>query len=184
MPLGASAGGHVLAAAGERRRSASGARGINTNGASKLTEILQNRQQFTKLAHFFIEKSSPLHGSQVDDAQPRSALHSHSLLNKAYRNAKSSFVNRQSPAVLCLGEVLIDLVPEPSGSPLDQARTLRIAPGGAPANVAVALTRLGTGAGFIGKVGDDPLGRLLQKTLAENQVDRLIYVALSSAANP
>jgi fructokinase len=37
--------------------------------------------------------------------------------------------------------------------------------------VAVALTRLGAGAGFIGKVGDDPLGRLLQKTLAANQVD-------------
>ena len=86
-------------------------------------------------------------------------------------NRQSSIENRQFPQVLCLGELLIDLVPEPSGSPLDQARTLRIAPGGAPANVAVALSRLGAGAGFIGKVGDDPLGRLLQKTLAENQVD-------------
>lgn len=86
-------------------------------------------------------------------------------------NRQSTIDNRQSPEVLCLGELLIDLVPEPSGSPLGQAQTLRIAPGGAPANVAVALTRLGTGAGFIGKVGDDPLGRLLQKTLAENKVD-------------
>ena len=86
-------------------------------------------------------------------------------------NRQSAIGNRQSPEVLCLGELLIDLVPEPSGCALGEARNLRIAPGGAPANVAVALTRLGAGAGFIGKVGDDPLGRLLQKTLRENQVD-------------
>jgi len=86
-------------------------------------------------------------------------------------NRQSPIDNRQSPEVLCLGELLLDLVPEPSGCALGEARNLRIAPGGAPANVAVALTRLGAGAGFIGKVGDDPLGRLLQKTLRENHVD-------------
>src|SRR5258706_13488792 len=86
-------------------------------------------------------------------------------------NGPSSIEKGQFPQVLCLGELLIDLVPEPSGSPLDQARVLRIAPGGAPANVAVALTRLGSAAGFIGKAGDDPLGRLLKKTLAANHVD-------------
>jgi fructokinase len=86
-------------------------------------------------------------------------------------NRHSTIVNRQSPQVLCLGELLIDLVPEPSGASLGQAQTLRIAPGGAPANVAVALSRLGIRTGFIGKVGNDPLGRLLQKTLTENQVD-------------
>ena len=86
-------------------------------------------------------------------------------------NRQSSIGNRQSPEVLCLGELLIDLVPQPFGSPLDQAQSLRIAPGGAPANVAVALTRLSVTAGFIGKVGDDPLGRLLHKTLLENRID-------------
>jgi fructokinase len=86
-------------------------------------------------------------------------------------NRQSAIGNRQFPEILCLGELLIDMVPEPSGSPLDQARTLRIAPGGAPANVAVALTRLGAASGFIGKVGNDPLGRLLKKTLAKNRVD-------------
>jgi sugar/nucleoside kinase (ribokinase family) len=87
------------------------------------------------------------------------------------RSPQSTVVNRQSLEILCLGELLIDLVPEPSGAALGQAQKLRIAPGGAPANVAVALTRLGIQTGFIGKVGDDPLGRLLQKTLRENRVD-------------
>jgi len=86
-------------------------------------------------------------------------------------NRQPSIGNRQLPEVLCLGELLIDLVPEPSGSPLTHARRLKIAPGGAPANVAVALRRLGASVGFIGKVGDDSLGRLLQKTLAHNRVD-------------
>src|SRR5262245_35581139 len=86
-------------------------------------------------------------------------------------NRQLTIGNRHSPEVLCLGELLVDLVPEPSGSALDQARSLRVAPGGAPANVAVALSRLGVRTGFIGKVGDDPLGRLLRKTLAENHID-------------
>ncbi|MCI0420594.1 MAG: carbohydrate kinase [Acidobacteria bacterium] len=88
-----------------------------------------------------------------------------------HRIPRSALQNPPSPDFLCLGEILIDLVPEPSGSSLDRAQMLRIAPGGAPANVAVALQRLGARAGFIGKAGDDPLGRLLKKTLGENHVD-------------
>lgn len=78
---------------------------------------------------------------------------------------------RQPLEVLCLGELLVDLVPQPAGLPLDRARALRIAPGGAPANVSVALTRLGVRSGFVGQVGNDPLGRLLRQTLERNQVD-------------
>ena len=45
------------------------------------------------------------------------------------------------------------------------------APGGAPANVAVGLARLGLDAGFLGKVGDDPFGRYLAGVLETNRVD-------------
>lgn len=43
--------------------------------------------------------------------------------------------------------------------------------GGAPANVAVGVARLGGQAGFIGRVGNDPLGKFLQKTLQAENVD-------------
>ena len=43
-------------------------------------------------------------------------------------------------------------------------------PGGAPANVAIALSRLGKSAAFCGKVGDDDFGCFLQETLEENGV--------------
>ncbi|TYS88952.1 aminoimidazole riboside kinase [Rossellomorea aquimaris] len=64
--------------------------------------------------------------------------------------------------IISLGEALIDFIP------LDeQNTTYQKSPGGAPANVAVGLARLGARSTFVGKVGDDVLGRFLQETLQE-----------------
>lgn len=41
----------------------------------------------------------------------------------------------------------------------------------APANVAVGIARLGGTSGFIGRVGDDPFGALMQRTLLTEGVD-------------
>ena len=72
--------------------------------------------------------------------------------------------------VLCLGEALIDMVPTRSGVGLAETETFLKAAGGAPANVAVGLVRLGVSSGFIGCVGDDPFGRFLADTLAREGV--------------
>jgi fructokinase len=62
--------------------------------------------------------------------------------------------------VLCLGEALIDFIP------LDQQNlTYQKAPGGAPANVAVGIAKLGGASTFLGKVGNDVLGHFLKETL-------------------
>ena len=73
--------------------------------------------------------------------------------------------------VLCLGEALIDMVPTRTGVGLAEAETFVKAAGGAPANVAVGLARLGASAGFIGCVGDDAFGRFLASTLALEGVE-------------
>jgi fructokinase len=75
------------------------------------------------------------------------------------------------PAVVCLGEVLTDFVALDGTLPLPQATTFQKAAGGAPANVAVALARLGTSVAFIGKVGGDAFGQSLRETLAAEGVD-------------
>ncbi|MBU9714872.1 aminoimidazole riboside kinase [Evansella tamaricis] len=64
--------------------------------------------------------------------------------------------------ILSLGEALIDFIP------LDRENmTYQKSPGGAPANVSVGAARLGAKSTFLGKVGDDILGRFLQKTLMQ-----------------
>lgn len=64
--------------------------------------------------------------------------------------------------VVCLGELLIDFVSARSGCGLGEAPGFKKAPGGAPANVAVGLRRLGVPSGFVGKVGNDEFGRFLR----------------------
>jgi len=75
------------------------------------------------------------------------------------------------PLVVCLGEVLIDFVSLRSGVDLAHAPGFQRAAGGAPANVAVGIARLGGRAGFVGKVGRDPFGEFLCATLRGFGVD-------------
>lgn len=76
-----------------------------------------------------------------------------------------------SSLVVCFGEMLIDFVPTVSGVSLAEAPAFEKAPGGAPANVAVAISRLGGSAAFVGKVGDDEFGYMLANILKQNNVD-------------
>lgn len=71
--------------------------------------------------------------------------------------------------ILTIGEVLIDLTQtgrDEKGIPQFAAN-----PGGAPANLAVAASRLGAKTAFIGKVGADGFGRYLSDVLTQNGVD-------------
>lgn len=58
----------------------------------------------------------------------------------------------KSALVVCFGEMLIDFVPTVGGVSLAEAPAFKKAPGGAPANVAVGISRLGGSSAFIGKV--------------------------------
>lgn len=77
----------------------------------------------------------------------------------------------KSPLVVCMGEILIDFLADPKGRGLVGAQSFTPAPGGAPANVAVGLARLGVPSGFIGMVGDDAFGERLRDTLVREGVD-------------
>ena len=71
--------------------------------------------------------------------------------------------------IMTLGEVLIDLTQ--TGTDEKGIPQFAAFPGGAPANVAVAASRLGAETGFIGKIGGDSFGAQLRKTLEEDHVD-------------
>uniref|UniRef100_A0A803Q2V9 fructokinase n=1 Tax=Cannabis sativa TaxID=3483 RepID=A0A803Q2V9_CANSA len=72
--------------------------------------------------------------------------------------------------IVSFGEMLIDFVPTVSGVSLAEAPGFLKAPGGAPANVAIAVTRLGGKAAFVGKLGDDEFGHMLAGILRDNGV--------------
>ncbi|MEO7018616.1 MAG: carbohydrate kinase [Ktedonobacteraceae bacterium] len=81
---------------------------------------------------------------------------------------------------LFIGEMLIDFIPHPSDD--NGSLCYQPHPGGAVANAAVALARLGGAARFVGKLGEDGFGRLLLSVLRENQVDTR-SVPITSQAN-
>lgn len=70
--------------------------------------------------------------------------------------------------IITLGELLIDLTQ--NGEDENGNGKFTAFPGGAPANVAVAASKLGAKTGFIGKVGNDAFGRRLAETLSKEGV--------------
>ncbi|AFY72853.1 sugar kinase, ribokinase [Synechococcus sp. PCC 7502] len=67
--------------------------------------------------------------------------------------------------VLCLGEILVDQIASPSSEKISKYY------GGAPANVACGLAKLGTTSAFIGCIGTDQIGIELLEVLNNNGVD-------------
>jgi fructokinase len=80
-----------------------------------------------------------------------------------------------APVIAVGGEALIDLIPDGDG--------LHPHPGGGPFNTAVSLGRLGVPAAFVGRLSNDPFGRLLEARLAESGVDGR-YVLHGDAPTP
>jgi fructokinase len=75
--------------------------------------------------------------------------------------------------VAVAGEALVDMVPAPVGDYFEAA------PGGSPANVAVALARLGVPARLLARISDDTLGRRVRAHLTVNgvQLDHAVAAA-------
>jgi fructokinase len=84
---------------------------------------------------------------------------------------KQALKSRIKMSVVCFGELLIDFVSLESGVTVGEASGFIKAPGGAPANVAVAVARLGQASAFLGQVGDDPFGHFLASVLEKDHVD-------------
>ncbi|MEZ3143189.1 carbohydrate kinase family protein [Halobaculum sp. MBLA0143] len=70
---------------------------------------------------------------------------------------------------LVVGETIVDMHPDGPGS-LAARETFHRRPGGAPANVAVGLARLGAPPAFWTRLGEDGLGEFLAGTLADEGV--------------
>jgi len=72
--------------------------------------------------------------------------------------------------VTCFGELLIDMIALNPGSLVESEGFLKKF-GGAPANTASGLAKLGLPVSFIGKVGQDPFGYFLRQSLEDYRVN-------------
>ncbi|MET9668504.1 sugar kinase [Streptomyces sp. NPDC006475] len=72
--------------------------------------------------------------------------------------------------VVCVGETMAALAPEPLG-PLDDADLLRVDIAGAESNVALYLADHGIPTRWLSAVGDDPFGRRVRDRIAAGGVD-------------
>ena len=74
-------------------------------------------------------------------------------------------MNSSQIRAICLGEILFDCLADRVGCSLEEVQSWTPYPGGAPANVACALVKLGTPSAFIGCVGQDEPGNKLVELL-------------------
>lgn len=78
-----------------------------------------------------------------------------------------------TPGLVTVGETLGLLVAEDVG-PLAFARGMRLSMGGAESNVAIGVSRLGVAATWIGRLGRDPVGDLVERHLLAERVHCIV----------
>lgn len=84
--------------------------------------------------------------------------------------------------LVAIGEALIDFIPDRKGCDFGDVSNFSPAPGGAPANVTAAFSRLGGNSRMITQLGKDPFGDMIIKTLDDSGVDTSA-VSRTGAAN-
>jgi len=72
--------------------------------------------------------------------------------------------------IVTFGETMALMMPG-QGKGIEHARTFESSFGGAESNLAIGLSRLGAKAGWFGRLGDDPLGRMILKSIRGEGVD-------------
>lgn len=78
--------------------------------------------------------------------------------------------------IICIGELLIDFICQEIDIDLIKGEKFIKRAGGAPANVAAAISKLGGYSYFAGKVGNDSFGYFLKKTLDDLKVDTSMLI--------
>lgn len=84
--------------------------------------------------------------------------------------------------LIAVGRLGVDLNANEIHRPMEETSTFTKYLGGSPANIAVAVSRLGLNAGFIGRVADDQLGRFITTYLKDNNIDSSSVVVDKSGA--
>ncbi|MBN2602274.1 MAG: carbohydrate kinase [Candidatus Marinimicrobia bacterium] len=80
--------------------------------------------------------------------------------------------------VICIGELIIDMISQEPGRSLSEAENFSKFAGGAPANVAVGLANFDRNVAFIGRVGDDSFGKYLRQKMEKHSINTDYLIAV------
>jgi len=72
---------------------------------------------------------------------------------------------------IALGRLCIDLNANELNCPMEETKSFSKYLGGSPANITIAMSRLGMKTGFIGKISDDQFGRFIVNYLKDNNIN-------------
>ncbi|WP_028560274.1 5-dehydro-2-deoxygluconokinase [Paenibacillus pinihumi] len=72
---------------------------------------------------------------------------------------------------VALGRACVDLNANEINRPMEETSTFTKYVGGSPANITIALARLGARTGFIGKIADDALGRFIKQYMDKQNIN-------------
>ena len=89
---------------------------------------------------------------------------------------------RINDTLIAIGEALIDFIPDKTGCEFHEVGAFSPATGGAPANVCGAFSKLGGKSRMLTKLGKDPFGDVITRTLNNAGVDTS-YISYTSEAN-
>lgn len=84
---------------------------------------------------------------------------------------KIDFMQDRPLDCIGIGRLCIDLNANEIHRPMEETRTFTKYVGGSPANITIAMSRLGLRTGFIGKISDDQHGRYIFEYLRQNGID-------------
>jgi 5-dehydro-2-deoxygluconokinase len=73
--------------------------------------------------------------------------------------------------LICIGRTCVDLYAEQEGAKLEDVQSFRKYVGGSAANIALNTARLGVKTAMLTRVGEEQMGRFVQRTMAETGVD-------------
>lgn len=91
----------------------------------------------------------------------------------------TGITNNRTPTILCVGDLVWDVLTKPDNSLLpggDTMGRIALAPGGSAANTAVWVARTGMPAAFVGKVGADVLGERLAADMYAERVTNYMSI--------
>ncbi|WP_423919478.1 sugar kinase [Frigoribacterium sp. 2-23] len=80
-----------------------------------------------------------------------------------------------TPYVVTIGETM-GLLSTVTPGPLSHAATMTLGIGGSESNVAIGVSRLGVGSVWMGRVGDDAVGRLVEREIRAEGVEARVIV--------